>query len=104
MYSNGSFHMPPPPPSAQHQAYNPKMHAHIAAGATLTLPPPPPQPSEQMSATYIPHGDTYGESVGIPAFDDAVERGINNSSPLPKKKDGTVERTLEVSILMKELD
>ena len=70
MYSNGSFHMPPPPPSAQHQAYNPKMHAHIAAGATLTLPPPPPQPSEQMSATYIPHGDTYGESVGIPAFDD----------------------------------
>ena len=44
------------------------------------------------------------KSSGIPAFDDAVERGINNSSPLPKKKDGTVERSIEVSILMKELD
>ncbi|KAF7544042.1 hypothetical protein G7Z17_g10266 [Cylindrodendrum hubeiense] len=60
------FNIPPPPPG-QHQPYNPKLHAQIATGQTLAIPPPPP-PSEQMSATYIPQGDTYGEGVGIPAF------------------------------------
>lgn len=36
--------------------------------------PPPPRPNEQMSATYIPQGDTYGEGVGIPGLgmDDAL--------------------------------
>ncbi|KAK7393972.1 mitogen-activated protein kinase kinase kinase [Neonectria punicea] len=60
------FNIPPPP--GQHQPYNPKLHAQIATGQTLAIPPPPPPPSEQMSATYIPQGDTYGEGVGIPAF------------------------------------
>ncbi|KAF4464876.1 map kinase kinase kinase [Fusarium albosuccineum] len=60
------FNIPPPPPG-QHQPYNPKLHAQIAAGQTVTIPPPPP-PNEAMSATYIPQGDTYGEGVGIPAF------------------------------------
>jgi mitogen-activated protein kinase kinase kinase len=57
----------PPPPSGQHQAYNPKFQAQVAVGQTLQIPPPPP-PSEQMSATYIPQGDTYGEGVGIPGL------------------------------------
>ncbi|KAF5022428.1 hypothetical protein F66182_5513 [Fusarium sp. NRRL 66182] len=60
------FNIPPPPPG-QHQPYNPKLHAQIAAGQTVSIPPPPP-PNEAMSATYIPQGDTYGEGVGIPAF------------------------------------
>ncbi|KKY36068.1 putative map kinase kinase kinase [Diaporthe ampelina] len=38
-------------------------------GQQIAIPPPPP-PSEsmQMSATYIPQGDTYGEGVGIPGL------------------------------------
>lgn len=31
-------------------------------------PPPPPPPTDQMSATYIPGADTYGEGVGIPGL------------------------------------
>lgn len=65
--SRSGFNIPPPPPSSQHQPYNPKLHAQIAAGQTVSIPPPPP-PNEAMSATYIPQGDTYGEGVGIPAF------------------------------------
>jgi mitogen-activated protein kinase kinase kinase len=74
-----TFNIPPPPPGGGGptvlQAYNPKLHAQALAaanaatssGQTLTVPPPPP-PSEQMSATYIPQGDTYGEGVGIPGL------------------------------------
>ncbi|KAH7113647.1 hypothetical protein B0J13DRAFT_656863 [Dactylonectria estremocensis] len=57
------FNIPPPP--GQHRPYNPNLHAQIATGQTLAIPPPP---SEQMSPTYIPAGDMYGEGVGIPAF------------------------------------
>lgn len=61
--------VPPPPPGAgaQHQTYNPKMHFQAPNGANIPFPLPPP-PSEQMSATYIPAGDTYGEGVGIPGL------------------------------------
>ncbi|CAK7222378.1 mitogen-activated protein kinase kinase kinase [Sporothrix bragantina] len=77
--ARGAFPPPPPPlipgvnPNAgnpqQLQAYNPKTHAAVGAalGQTVALPPPPPQ-NEQMSATYIPGIDTYGEGVGIPGF------------------------------------
>lgn len=44
------------------------------------------------------------KSSGVPAFDEAVEKGIIKSSPLPKKKDGTVERTLEIGFSMKDLN
>jgi colicin import membrane protein len=44
------------------------------------------------------------KSSGIAAFDEAVERGINKASPLPKKKDGTVARTVEVAFSMKDLN
>jgi colicin import membrane protein len=44
------------------------------------------------------------KSSGVPGFDSAVEKGIIKSSPLPKKKDGTVERTLEIAFSMKDLD
>ena len=30
--------------------------------------PPPPASEHQMSATYIPHGDSFGPGVGIPGF------------------------------------
>ena len=67
----------------------------------------PGNPRATFKIEQLPTGEIISvrkiKSSGIPAFDDAVERGINNSSPLPKKKDGTVERSIEVSILMKEL-
>lgn len=82
-----AFNIPPPPPPSGGgapvlQAYNPKLHAQAVAaanaatssGPTLTVPPPPP-PSEQMSATYIPQGDTYGEGVGIPGLGLADDGG-----------------------------
>lgn len=39
---------------------------------------------------------------GTPAWDDAVQRAIWASSPLPPKKDGTVERVLELALRPKE--
>lgn len=63
-----NYNMPPPPPTGQHQPYNPKMHAQMAARQqNMVMPPPPPQ-SDAMSATYIPTEGTYGEGVGIPGF------------------------------------
>lgn len=65
-------------------------------------------PSATFKIEQLPTGEIISvrksRSSGIAAFDNAVERGINNSSPLPKKKDGTVERTIEVTIRMKEVD
>lgn len=55
----------------------------------------------------LPTGDILSvkmtKSSGIPSFDDAVKRAIENSSPLPKKKDGTVERSLEINFHMKDM-
>jgi mitogen-activated protein kinase kinase kinase len=73
-----TFNIPPPPPGGAGglQTYNPKLHAAAVAAAaaatssntTLGIPPPPPPSETQMSATYIPQGDTYGEGVGIPGL------------------------------------
>ncbi|WYZ34108.1 hypothetical protein EsH8_I_000384 [Colletotrichum jinshuiense] len=83
----GGFSVPPPPPG-QHQAYNPKLHAQVATGTTLSIPPPPPPNDHvsQMSATYIPQGDTYGEGVGIPGlggFDDAATFSATSQGSWP---------------------
>jgi colicin import membrane protein len=68
----------------------------------------PGNPKVVFKIEQLPTGEIISvrktKSSGIAAFDDAVERGINNSSPLPKKKDGTVERSLEVNFLMKEFN
>jgi colicin import membrane protein len=39
---------------------------------------------------------------GVAAWDAAVIRAIRAASPLPKRKDGTVARTLELSFRPKE--
>lgn len=39
---------------------------------------------------------------GTPAWDDAVQRAVWAASPLPKRKDGTVARVLELSFKPKE--
>ncbi|KAK7937191.1 uncharacterized protein PG986_014059 [Apiospora aurea] len=74
---HGMTSIPPPPSGGPHVAYNPRLHQQASMG-NLQIPPPPtqfPMPQQTtgdqpsgMSATYIPHGDTYGEGVGIPAF------------------------------------
>jgi colicin import membrane protein len=68
----------------------------------------PGNPEAVFSVEQLPTGEIISvvkkKSSGISAFDDAVERGIRSSSPLPKKKDGTVERSLIVGIKLKELD
>lgn len=66
-YDTRAFPLPPPNPPATTpmQPYNP-------AQVYPTHPPPPPPPpaanEHQMSATYIPHGDSFGPGVGIPGF------------------------------------
>ncbi|WP_338845686.1 cell envelope integrity protein TolA [Massilia sp. W12] len=42
------------------------------------------------------------KSSGIAAYDLAIENAINKSSPLPRRKDGSVERELEIKFNMKE--
>jgi len=64
-----------------------------------------------LSATYkisqLPTGEIISirktKSSGSPAYDSAIENAITKSSPLPKKKDGTVERELELNFDLKDL-
>lgn len=67
----------------------------------------PGNPEVEFKIDQLPTGEIISvrkiKSSGIAAFDAAVERGINNSSPLPKKKDGTVDRTVDVTIKMKDI-
>ncbi|WP_072786217.1 cell envelope integrity protein TolA [Duganella sacchari] len=66
---------------------------------------------DSLSATYLitqlPSGEVIGirkvKSSGSIAYDNAIENAINKSSPLPKKKDGTVERDLELIFKPKEM-
>ncbi|MGX4641921.1 cell envelope integrity protein TolA [Massilia sp. SYSU DXS3249] len=68
----------------------------------------PGNPKAVFKVDQLPTGEILSvrltKSSGVPQFDEAVERGINKSSPLPKKKDGTVERTIVVNFSMKDLD
>jgi colicin import membrane protein len=68
----------------------------------------PGNPKVSFKVEQLPTGEIISvrktKSSGVPAFDDAVEKGIIKSSPLPKKKDGTVERSLVVDFSMKDLD
>jgi colicin import membrane protein len=68
----------------------------------------PGNPRAQFRVEQLPTGEIISvrmtKSSGVPSFDDAVEKGIIKSSPLPKKKDGTVERTLAIGFSMKDLD
>ncbi|MEO7493776.1 MAG: cell envelope integrity protein TolA [Massilia sp.] len=68
----------------------------------------PGNPRVVFKVDQLPSGEIVSvkkiKGSGNPGFDDAVEKGIIKSSPLPKKKDGTVERTLEIAFSMKDLD
>lgn len=66
----------------------------------------PGDPRVAFRIEQLPTGEIISvrktKSSGIAAFDDAVERAINNSSPLPKKKDGTVDRSIDVGYKLKD--
>ena len=49
------------------------------------------------------YGQEDQEQRRAGSFDDAVEKGMIKASPLPKKKDGTVERTLVIAFKMKDM-
>ena len=67
----------------------------------------PGNPTVEFRIEQLPTGEILSvrktKSSGVPAFDEAVERGINKSSPLPKKKDGTVERSFPLVFKLKDL-
>jgi colicin import membrane protein len=67
----------------------------------------PGNPVVTFHVEQLPTGEIMSvkmtKSSGIPAFDAAIERAIKASSPLPKKKDGTVERSLEINFKMKDM-
>ncbi|KAL3426207.1 MAP kinase kinase kinase [Phlyctema vagabunda] len=58
---------PNPPSSSQYQAYHPGQNYSSQQPPPLSIPPPPTS-EHQMSATYIPHGESFGPGVGIPGF------------------------------------
>lgn len=67
----------------------------------------PGNPSAEFKITQLPTGEIISvrktKSSGIPAYDAAVENAISKSSPLPKKKDGTVERDITAAFNLKDL-
>jgi colicin import membrane protein len=66
---------------------------------------------DTLRATYeitqLPTGEIIGvrkvKGSGSPAYDSAIENAIAKSSPLPKKKDGTVEREFTADFNMKDM-
>ncbi len=66
---------------------------------------------DTLRATYqitqLPTGEIIGvrkmKSSGSAAYDSAIENAIAKSSPLPKKKDGTVEREFVADFNMKDM-
>ena len=66
---------------------------------------------DSLTATYVitqlPTGEIIGvrkvKGSGSQAYDNAIENAIAKSSPLPKKKDGTVERELNLDFKLKDM-
>ena len=80
-----------------------KIKGNLSFGGDTNVPG---NPQVIFSIDQLPNGEIIGskklKSSGIPAFDDAVEKAIAKSSPLPKKKDGSVEREIKATFNLKE--
>jgi colicin import membrane protein len=70
-----------------------KIRSRIPASAL-----PPGNPVAEFSVSQLPSGEVLEvqrrRSSGYPAYDDAIERAIHSSSPLPKPDMGEVARDL----------
>lgn len=79
--------------------------SNTAFGGNTSLPG---NPAAEFSVEQLPTGEIMSvrlkKSSGVPEFDRAVENGIKKASPLPKRKDGSVERSLDVKFSMKDYD
>lgn len=68
----------------------------------------PGNPKAVFRVEQLPTGEIMSvrlvKSSGVPEFDRAVENGIKKASPLPKDKNGNVERSLDVNFSMKDYD
>jgi colicin import membrane protein len=68
----------------------------------------PGNPAAEFRIEQLPTGEIMNvklvKSSGVTTFDDAVEKGIIKASPLPKKKDGTVVRTVTIAFKMKDIN
>lgn len=57
-------------------------------------------PEAEFQIEQLPSGEiirvTKRKASGLPGYDEAIERAINASSPLPKGNDGRVDRTLNL--------
>ncbi len=66
----------------------------------------PGNPEAVVAVTQLPTGEVTKVRLikpsGVAAWDEAVQRAIWAASPLPKKKDGTVSRDLELRFRPKE--
>jgi colicin import membrane protein len=66
---------------------------------------------DSLTASYVitqlPTGEIIGvrksKGSGSTAYDNAIENAIAKSSPLPKKKDGTVEREITLDFKLKDM-
>ncbi|MFM9436130.1 colicin import membrane protein [Janthinobacterium sp. CG_23.3] len=81
-----------------------KIKSNIAYSGNTDVPG---NPRAVFKIDQLPTGEIISvrkvKSSGIPAYDSAVENAITKSSPLPKKKDGTVEREVDAGFNMKDL-
>lgn len=81
-----------------------KIKSNIAYSGSTDVPG---NPRAVFKIEQLPTGEIISvrkiKSSGLPAYDSSVENAINKSSPLPKKKDGTVEREIELIFEMKDL-
>ena len=80
-----------------------KIKGNIAYSGSTDVPG---NPRAVFKIEQLPTGEIISvrkiKSSGLPAYDSSVENAIKKSSPLPKKKDGTVEREIELIFEMKE--
>jgi colicin import membrane protein len=81
-----------------------KIKSNIAYSGATDLPG---NPRAVYRIDQLPTGEIVLakriKSSGVPAYDSAVENAIWKSSPLPRKKDGTVERSIEAGFEMKDV-
>jgi len=81
--------------------------AKIKSNIAYTGGDVPGNPRAEFKISQLPTGEIISvrkiKSSGIPAYDTAVENAIMKSSPLPKKKDGTVERDINAGFNLKDL-
>jgi len=68
----------------------------------------PGNPKVIFHVEQLPTGEIIAvrktKSSGIPEVDRAIENAINKTKLLPKKKDGTVDRSIEVGFSMKDMN